>query len=297
MVSDALRQQVLSGTPLERLAAVDELRNAGIEGLVMLAALAQDAGLATSIRVAAAQGISPSAPLALVDDVAASLLRADDPVLRYRGIRMAQDFGLVDRLPEVERLVDDPATFWDLDEEHRIGQVAREAIAMLRAWQEGRDRHHDRRVQLLGTSAHALGLTDSGFPHAVFGIVMEVGVGPGSFSLVCLGDGTVDLYLSDGGGTLDAGDFAAVRKAAKVFLAGAQHHICQAERVDTFPLPELDHVSFYFLTRDGVRRYDAVRADLENGSDPLAPLYAVGDALLGELLAVERELNERESCQ
>lgn len=148
----------------------------------------------------------------------------------------------------------------------------------------------DVRDTFFGTGAEDLGVTEENFPYPVFGILMEVGIEEGSFTIVCLADGTANLYLSDGAWTIGGGHHATVQAAADYFLAGAQHHYREAQRVTDYPVPALGIVSFFFLTGAGVLRYDAPEAPLEGGEDPFSKLYRAGDRVLQEIDAVEHSL-------
>lgn len=311
MVSRGTIAQVISGTPAERLAAAAALDAAGIEGWAALAELARDEALAPEVRITAAMTLHARVPRAMVEGVAASLLAANEHALRARGSITAVRCGLDSLLPQVEQHRDDPSTFWELDAEVSLSVLAREAVRALESgvpqpefpdWNAlapsstptappttGNDAFVRRRAQLLALRPEDLQLTTERYPLPVYGLHMETGIDEGTFSVVGLADSTANLYLSDGGGTVGAGAHPNVQRALVALLIEAGRHFRDAASVNVFPEPARGHVSFYFLTRDGVRRYDAAEAPLERGDDPHASLYAAAHALLGEIFATERE--------
>ncbi|MFV8755659.1 hypothetical protein ACNOYE_34340 [Nannocystaceae bacterium ST9] len=215
---------------------------------------------------------------------------------------MAVRFGLVALLPLVERSFDDPARFWEIDVEVCISRFARVAARALRSgraqpafpdWvavsvNAGRPAFEAKRASLLRlASIEELGLPPAAFPYEVFGVLMETGIAEGTFTLVCLADGTANLHMSDGGGTIGAGTHEVVRIAAGKLLAVAQDFWRDASALALFPTPALGRVTFYFLTREGVRRHDAGEAELEQGLDPFFPVFDAGHELLGEVLKLD----------
>ncbi|MFV8753820.1 hypothetical protein ACNOYE_25020 [Nannocystaceae bacterium ST9] len=311
MVSRRTIEQVITGTPAERLAAAAALDAAGAEGWTVLAELARDEALAPEVRITAAMTLDARAPRAMVEGVAASLLASNDHVLRARGMITTVRRGLDSLLPQVEQHRDDPSTFWELDAEVSLSVLASAAALALKIgvpqpefpdWNAlappstptaphtaSIDAFVQRRAQILALRPEDLQLTIERYPFPVYGLLMETGIAEGTFSVVGLADSTASLYLSDGGGTVGAGAYPNVQRALVALLIEAEHHFRDAASVSVFPEPARGRVSFYFLTRDGVRRYDAVESELEHGHDPHASLYAAAHALLGEIFATERE--------
>lgn len=311
MVSRRTIEQVITGTPVERLAAAATLAAAGVEGWAALAELARDEALAPEVRITAAMTIDARAPRTMIEEVAASLLASNDHVLRARGMITAVRHGLDALRPQVEQHRDDPSTFWELDAEVSLSALARAAALALQIgvpqpdfpdWNAlaapsipttppttSVDAFVRRRARILALRPEDLQLTTERYPLPVYGLLMETGIAEGTFSLVGLADSTASLYLGDGGGTVGAGAYPEVQRALVALLIEAGRHFRDAASVSVFPEPARGHVSFYFLTRDGVRRYDAAEAALEQGHDPHASLYAAAHALLGEIHATERE--------
>jgi hypothetical protein len=86
-----------------------------------------------------------------------------------------------------------------------------------------------------------------------------------------LGDGTVSLYFSNGGGIIGAGQHEGPRKACEALLAFAPEFIFSAKPTRAFPLP--GHTRFYFVSFDGVLTVEAKEEDLGNNRLPLSPLF------------------------
>lgn len=132
-----------------------------------------------------------------------------------------------------------------------------------------------------------IGITRENFKHPVWGLIMETGFPEGSFSLVALANGTTGLYYSTGGGTTGAGKHPSVRAASGHLLTGAQYFYPEAKPVNSYPLPAVGEVKFYFLGFDQVSSYSAFEADLGEQRDPLANLFNAGHQLIEELRKVQ----------
>jgi hypothetical protein len=311
MVMQALRRQIISGSPQERFEAVHRCQHEGAEGWELLAELASDDALDLGVRSAAAAGLAPPAPTALLQHVAARLLASDEPVLRCRALIMCARFGLRWLRPRVEALGDDPASFWEIDVEVSLAKLARATAKLLRAgvsqpdfpdWsaaavdsETGRDESQvfrDVRASMLAMKPGEIGVTEQSFPYPVFGILMETALLEITFLVVCLADGTASYYLSDGGWTVGGGHHASVLQAADSFLAEAQRHYLAASPVTVFPATDVGMVTFWFVTADGVRRCEALESELEAGDHPLSSLYAAGHGVLSALHQVEENRDQ-----
>ncbi len=144
---------------------------------------------------------------------------------------------------------------------------------------------------MLNLKSGEIGITPENFPYKVFGLLMETGMPEGMFTLACLADGTTSLYLSDGSGTIGAGQYEAVRAAAEYLLAGAQHYLNNATPVSAFPMTDAGMVRFYFLTAEQVLAYQALEEDLYEGRDELSKLFFAAHAVLTELRTIEQEFD------
>jgi hypothetical protein len=113
--------------------------------------------------------------------------------------------------------------------------------------------------------------------------LMEFGLPKATASVVVVADGTVSFYTSTGGGTIGAGEHAAVREAGIRFLDVAGDHARLLEPTADFPLPEPGHVRFQVRGSSGDMTSDAPEEALQRGRHPLSPLYFAGQDVLTEI--------------
>ena len=113
--------------------------------------------------------------------------------------------------------------------------------------------------------------------------MMEIGLPTATATIVAIGDGTVSMYTSSGGGVLGAGEHAAVRAAADRFRGVAAEARGQLGATTDFPGPAPGEVRFQLRTEDGDFSGAAPEATLATGRHPLSELYAAGQDLVTEI--------------
>jgi len=99
--------------------------------------------------------------------------------------------------------------------------------------------YHGLRGQALSVTTAQLGLEPD--PKApIHAVLMETGYPDAVATFACLGDGTVSLYLSNGGGVIGAGQHENVRSACLEMLSltnkYAKDFIAACQRVSTFSM-------------------------------------------------------------
>lgn len=125
----------------------------------------------------------------------------------------------------------------------------------------------------------------------IYGVVMETGADGSVSTFVCLGDGTVSLYLSTGGVIIGGGTHENVRSASAEMLAITNEYaadylgLCQA--TSTYPLPGDGAVLFYLLTPAGVYQAQCIEDELVQEADPFANLFMNCHTVLAELRMVD----------
>lgn len=117
----------------------------------------------------------------------------------------------------------------------------------------------------------------------VIAVLMETGFRRAVATLVAVADGTASLYFSPGGGILGAGGQDAVRRIGRELLASAQQFVAEACATESFPLPQVDRVRFYFVTPGGIYTLDAPEKDLRNRRHQLSPLYRQAHRLIAAM--------------
>jgi len=145
------------------------------------------------------------------------------------------------------------------------------------------------RQQALSLKPTDIDLTREKFPHEVWGVVVEVGEGSQSYTLVVLADMTVSLYLSSGGGMMGAGDIEGVLQDSGALMIGANHLISQASITRDFSLPESQQVSFYFLTFDGIASYKADFITLQQSRNDWTTMYVISRKVVDRIMAAYSE--------
>ena len=120
-------------------------------------------------------------------------------------------------------------------------------------------------------------------PGAVRGVVMDWNLGEGVATLVAIDDGTVSLYMGEGGGILGAGSKPAVARAALRFLAEADRARDDFGTPTNGALPGRDSVTFYVLTDTATLAAPPIGAGASGGSSALGPLNEAAQALIMEI--------------
>lgn len=124
-----------------------------------------------------------------------------------------------------------------------------------------------------------IGLDDANGPQ-VWGVVMESGFPRLALSLVALADGSVSIYMSDGGSIIGCGLEPEVRLAAGRMTAIAQQFADVFPVTQETPPPTSGMTHFYLLTRAGLRRAEMPSARLDEDGSELAKLYWAGHRLI-----------------
>ena len=118
---------------------------------------------------------------------------------------------------------------------------------------------------------------------------MELGLAGSraTVTIVAIGDGTVSMYTSPGGGVIGAGEHAAVRGAGDRFreVVADAHGLLQ--RTQAFPLPSEGEIRFHARVGDDRLTAAAPEAELRTGRHMLSPLYDAGQDLITEIRLVD----------
>lgn len=110
-------------------------------------------------------------------------------------------------------------------------------------------------------------------PGEVRGLLLDMAAPNGIATLVALADGTVSLYLSNGGGVLGLGKHPVSKQLVREILTSAPQYLSFAESVPTAELPQPMYTRFHFLTLNGTKVYEAREEDLGYNRDPLSPFF------------------------
>jgi hypothetical protein len=123
----------------------------------------------------------------------------------------------------------------------------------------------------------------------IFGILMETGYKDAVVTLSAIGDGSVSLYFSNGGGIIGLGQHEEPRKACFSFLSFARQFLSELQSTKEFPLPQKGYTTFYFLTINGVFTLTAKEADLGNNRLPLSPLFHKGQEVITQARLIDEK--------
>jgi hypothetical protein len=138
------------------------------------------------------------------------------------------------------------------------------------------------RGKIFSATPEQIGLTTTGdeMPYA---IVMDMGMGEGTATIVSIVDGNASMYLSSGGGIIGGIGHENVRKAAIDFVNMGQEYFTKMVSVDSFPLPKPDNVRFYILTNKGKYSIEEEIEKIENDKSDWGQLFFEGNKVITEL--------------
>ena len=128
---------------------------------------------------------------------------------------------------------------------------------------------------------------NSNTPYAV---VMDIGFGEGTATIVSSIEGDGSMYTSGGGGILGGIDHEQVRTASIKFVRIAENFVDKMEPVTEYPLPGAENVKFYLITPSGIFTTEEINADLlASGNHELSPLFLAGNDVITQLREISGE--------
>ncbi len=113
-------------------------------------------------------------------------------------------------------------------------------------------------------------------PHQAYAVLLETGLISGSSSLLALIDGHLNLYMSDGGGSLGDSAKADVKASAVEMVEVANKLVSTMKPATSAPVPQTGQVQLFVITPECVYYQTAERAEIEGGKDPLSNIFALG---------------------
>lgn len=126
---------------------------------------------------------------------------------------------------------------------------------------------------------------------AIWGLMMEITYEEGSLSVLSLIDGTASLYFSNGGGVIGSEQHEHIAGLSSAIASGSGIFFSDyAEETKEFPLPETDHVHFYFLSDAKTLKTNGFSEDdLDDDLLPLSPLFHTMHMLIANIQEIDGE--------
>lgn len=128
----------------------------------------------------------------------------------------------------------------------------------------------------------------------VIAVLMDTGQDGYCHTLVAVADGTLSLYLSNGGGTIGTGAWQKVNPMVKEFVGNAAGYLEHFEPASEFQLPASGRVALCIVTPGQVLRAEHAEDDLGNDQLPLSPLFHEAHHMIATIRHVST-LQEREA--
>lgn len=114
-------------------------------------------------------------------------------------------------------------------------------------------------------------------------VIMDWNVGRGFATVVAAADGSASIYLSGGGGYIGGGQkHASICNAALAAVDCASKLAADFTPATATDLPEAGTVNFYLRKGDELLSTSAAEEKLRDGSDPLARLGNIMQAIITE---------------
>ena len=105
-----------------------------------------------------------------------------------------------------------------------------------------------------------------------FAIFMESGYQEAIMSLRCIGDGSISIYFSNGGGMIGIGEHEAARVEGLKLINMANEYINKGEKVENNILPKNGETFFYIRTKTGNYLIKDIEDRLGNNKSEYSPL-------------------------
>jgi len=106
-----------------------------------------------------------------------------------------------------------------------------------------------------------------------FAVFMESGYPDTIMSLRCIGDGSISLYFSNGGGMIGIGEHEAARSEGLKLIEMAKEYLEKGKNVETNILPKNGETYFYIRTKLGNYLIQDIEDKLGNNKSECSPLF------------------------
>lgn len=122
-------------------------------------------------------------------------------------------------------------------------------------------------------------------PLAIWGVVMDVTYDDGTITIISLVDGTANLLVSSGGGIIGAGEDEHIGGLSSTIASGGGMFFARyGKAVKDQPMPQPEHVHFYFLSDSQLLKTDEIlEDDLGTDKSPLSPLFQTIHTLIATI--------------
>ncbi len=126
----------------------------------------------------------------------------------------------------------------------------------------------------------------------VFAVFMETGYPEAAFSLRCMGEGTISIYFTNGGGMIGIGEHADVRTAGLKLIEMANSFISKAKVTKSQDIPMNGFTRFYFRTMSGNFMFEDTEDNLGNNRSPFSPLFYQAQKVITKAREVDESKNK-----
>ncbi len=155
---------------------------------------------------------------------------------------------------------------------------------------EQADIYRDLRAQALRVDAQMLEAHGG-----IFALLMETGYEDAVATIVATADGSTSMYLSNGGGTIGAGEYEQVREVVFETLSETAKYVGKLNPTESYPLPTFGQTRFYVVTDGGVLTGAADEDLLGNEKHELSPLFHQVHKLISYIRTAEEHRRSQES--
>ena len=149
------------------------------------------------------------------------------------------------------------------------------------------DPYLDLRNMALGTTRASLEIAQPWPASEPWGVLMDIGYGDASVTVVAFADGNASVYLSNGGGFIGGFGHESVRSAAIAVVREAGRHLKALKPATTHAIPGDGDTAFHVLTDAGVLTAVAPEQDLGEERHPLSPLFHAGQRVITEYRLIQ----------
>jgi hypothetical protein len=139
------------------------------------------------------------------------------------------------------------------------------------------------RAMALGLNPADVGVVTTSDSPQVFGVVMDMGMSPGTATIVALADGTTSMYTSSGGGTIGAGQHQSVADATRNLISVAQANLQYFDGKHSDKLPKSEHTSITILTTVGTKSLAAATNDFGYRRIPGSDVFHAANDVITQL--------------